>query len=85
MYEEDMMELMRKIARREELKTKLDDSCNARKAAKERGDEKTIMRERIRESQLMTFIQRMNEEIHSLSTALGVDAEGMGASELTQA
>ena len=84
MYAEDMMELRHKIARREELRTKLADSCNARKEAKERGDEKAIMRERIRESQMMTFIQRLNEEIHEQCRALRVTEEEMGASEETQ-
>ena len=83
MYEEDLMELERKIARREELRGKMAESCNARKEAKERGDERTIMRERIRESQMITFINRLNEEIHALGKALGVDPEDMGAAEDT--
>lgn len=83
MYEEDMMELKHKIARREELREKMAESCNARKEAKERGDERTIMRERIRESQMITFINRLNEEIHALGKALGVDPEDMGAAEDT--
>ena len=83
MYEEDLKELERKIARREELRGKMAESCNARKEAKERGDERTIMRERIRESQMITFINRLNEEIHALGKALGVDPEDMGAAEDT--
>ena len=79
MYEEDLKELERKRARRYELKEKLADSCNARKEAKERGDEKTVLRERIRESQILTFINRINGEIAELEKVLGVEPEGMGA------
>ena len=80
MYREDMTELQRKIARREELKERLADSCNRRKAAKERGDEKAIARERIRMAYCTTFITRLNDEIFALSKALGVDPEEVGAS-----
>lgn len=79
MYEENLMELERKRARRYELKKKLADSCNARKEAKERGDEKTVLRERIRESQILTFINRINGEIAELEKVLGVEPEGIGA------
>ena len=81
MYEEDLQELERKRARREEMRQKLADSCNCRKAAKERGDEKTICRERIRAAYLTTFITRLNDEIFQLEKNLGVDPEDMGASE----
>lgn len=81
MYEEDLQELGRKRARRDELRQKLDDSCNNRKAAKERGDEKTIANERIRAAYLTTFITRLNDEIFQLEKNLGVDPEEVGASE----
>lgn len=81
MYEEDLQELGRKRARRDELRQKLADSCNNRKAAKERGDEKTIANERIRAAYLTTFITRLNDEIFQLEKSLGVDPEEVGASE----
>ena len=71
MYEEDLQELGRKRARRDELRQKLADSCNNRKAAKER----------IRAAYLTTFITRLNDEIFQLEKNLGVDPEEVGASE----
>lgn len=83
MYIEDCRELKHLRERREELKIKLADSCDARKAAKERGDERTIGRERIRAAYLTTFITRLNDEIFAMSRALGVDPEELGAAEDT--
>lgn len=81
MYEVDMQALMHLRTRREELRQKLADSCNRRKAAKERGDEKQICRERIKATYLTTFITRLNDEIFSMEKKLGVDPEDMGTSE----
>ena len=78
MYEVDMRALEHLKERRRMLRTKLAESCNNRKAAKERGDEKTISRERIRAAYLTTFITRLNDEIFAMSRALGVDPEGVG-------
>ena len=78
MYEEDMRALAHLRERRKELKEKLADSCNRRKAAKERGDEKAICRERIKATFLTTFITRLNDEIFWMEKKLGVDPEGMG-------
>ena len=83
MYQEDMRELERLIARRREMRAKLADSCDRRKAAKERGDEKTIMRERIKAAYCTNFITRLNDEIFALGKALGVDPEELGAAEDT--
>lgn len=84
MYIEDCRELKHLRKRREELKIKLADSCNARKAAKERGDEKTISRERKRAAYLAAFITRLNDEIFALEKAVGAEPEDMGTSEPAQ-
>lgn len=78
MYEEDMRALDHLKERRKELRQRLADSCNRRKAAKERGDEKAITRERTNAALLTTYITRLNDEIFSMEKKLGVDPEGVG-------
>lgn len=79
MYEADMQALAHLRERRRELDEKLAASIDRRTDAKERGDEKTVTRERANIALLTTYITRCNQDIFSMERKLGVDPEGLGA------
>lgn len=65
-------ELKRKKVRKQAMETMLADSINRMRAARDADDDRAVTAERIKISQITTFMTRISDEIYELEKKLGI-------------
>lgn len=65
-------ELKRKKVRKQAMETMLADSINRMREARDADDDRAVTAERIKISQITTFMTRISDEIYELEKKLGI-------------